>query len=83
MTHLLAMPTFRPGDPQPVGAGYLEWHEWADVQRKAGIKQTECPKCCKWFCPQDLSDKTHVYTLTNRYGEEIRASAKLCKGCAA
>ena len=27
--------TFKPGDQAP--AGYLAWHEWAEVQHKAGL----------------------------------------------
>ena len=32
---------YKPGDLPP--EGYLEWHEWAEVQRKAGIKQIRVP----------------------------------------
>ncbi len=27
---------YKPGDPPP--DGYCDWHEWADVQAKAGLK---------------------------------------------
>lgn len=49
---VLMMPTFKPGDLPP--SGYLEWHEWADVQRKAGIRQTVCTKCGIWRTPQEV-----------------------------
>ena len=52
---LLIMPEFKPGDKPPEDAGYLEWHEWAEVQRKAGIKQRLC-KCGKWITPQERED---------------------------
>ena len=45
------MPEFKPGDLPP--SGYLEWHEWADVQRKAGIRQHRCKSCGKWVTPQE------------------------------
>ena len=48
---LLLMPAFKPGDPPPTG--YLEWHEWAEVQRKAGIKQSMCTRCGLWRTPQE------------------------------
>jgi len=49
---VLVMPKFNPGDLPP--SGYLEWHEWADVQRKAGIKQSCCTRCCKLKTPQEV-----------------------------
>jgi len=51
--HLLEVETYQPGDLPP--EGYLEWHEWADVQRKAGIEQAPCVHCRKWKTPQELS----------------------------
>ena len=30
-------PDFQPGDQAP--EGYLAWHEWAEVQHKAGLRQ--------------------------------------------
>ena len=48
--------TYKPGD-QPPG-GYLAWHEWAEVQHKAGIKQVKCGKCGLWKTPQELRSKT-------------------------
>ena len=39
LVHLLIMPTYKPGDPAPTG--YLQWHEWAEVQWKAGLRQRE------------------------------------------
>lgn len=35
---LLITPEFRRGDPEPVGASYLDWHAWADAQRHQQAK---------------------------------------------
>lgn len=48
-------PDFKPGDQAP--DGYLAWHEWAEVQHKAGLRQKECGRCGKWKYPQELSDQ--------------------------
>jgi len=45
---------FKPGDPRP--NGYVAFHEWAEVQIKAGIKQHQCPKCKLWHFPQENHD---------------------------
>ena len=55
---LLEMPAFKPGDKPP--SGYLEWHEWADIQRKAGIRQAPCSGCGKWITPQEQEDHQHA-----------------------
>ena len=43
--------TYKPGSQPP--SGYIEWHEWAQVQDDAGIKQSQCPHCKLWFYPQE------------------------------
>jgi hypothetical protein len=48
---LIEQKEYKPGDLPP--KGYLEWHEWADVQHKAGIKQFRCKRCGKWLTPQE------------------------------
>ena len=53
MTHIHIIPEFKAGDPAP--SGYLESHEWARAQHKAGIRQRQCPKCNLWRYPQELS----------------------------
>ena len=45
---------YKPGDPPP--SGFLDWYDWAEAQHKAGLKQTQCPKCGKWRYPQEMSD---------------------------
>lgn len=42
---------YKPGAPRP--AGYLQWHEWATVQDKAGLRQSRCKGCCKFLYPQE------------------------------
>jgi hypothetical protein len=49
---------YKPGDLPP--EGYLEWHAWAEVQRKAGIRQVQCGVCGLYRTPQELSSKTRV-----------------------
>lgn len=44
-------PLCKPGDLPPVG--YLAWHEWAEVQHKAGIRQVQC-SCGLWLFPQEV-----------------------------
>ena len=36
---ILEQDKYKPGDPPPTG--YLEWHEWAEVQRKAGLADAD------------------------------------------
>lgn len=52
-------PDFKPGDPPP--DGYNDWHAWAEVQAKAGLKQEQCCGCSRWFFPQELSGKVREF----------------------
>lgn len=54
--HIDIVPEFKAGDPAP--QGYTEWHEWAAVQHRAGLRQTRCKRCGKWLFPQQID--THV-----------------------
>lgn len=54
------------GDPPPTG--YLDWHEWADVQHKAGLRQVQCGVCGLWRFPQELSVK-------------VKCSSPVCLAC--
>ena len=47
-------PKFKAGDPAP--EGYLAWHDWAEVQHKAGMRQKRCGCCGKWKFQQEMSD---------------------------
>lgn len=57
--HICIVKRFKPGDLPPTD--YLGWHEWARVQMKAGIRQTQC-KCGKWLTPQE--QKIHLCSST-------------------
>lgn len=77
--HVLVMPNYKPGDLPP--QGYLQWHEWAEVQRKAGIKQVECPSCGRWKTPQELSTHEVRWSAKTRRGQAIEFSAFQCAKC--
>jgi len=51
---ILAGRDYKPDDPSPTG--YLERHEWAHAQLKAGRKQTMCRKCRRWLFPVEWKD---------------------------
>lgn len=67
---------YQPGDQPP--EGYLAWHEWADVQFKAGIKQVECGSCGLWKTPQELSEE-FVVTRCVKSGRELKQP--FCNKC--
>ena len=69
-THLLLMPDYKTGDPAP--EGYLQWHAWADIQMKAGVRQTHCDRCGKWHFPQEVK-KSCGKQIT---GKEFNAMAR-------
>lgn len=71
--------SYKPGDQPP--EGYLAWHEWADVQRKAGIKQVECGRCGRWKTPQELSDQIDRYEAISRKGK-VTVETAVCLKCA-
>ena len=48
---LKVMPKFNVGDPEP--SGYLEWHEWARVQHRGGLRQAR-RACGKLHFPQEV-----------------------------
>ena len=77
---MLIQDTYKPGDMPP--EGYLAWHEWAEVQRKAGIKQVQCGKCGLWRTPQELSGQTMRWTAQSRKGP-VEQTAPVCSKCAA
>lgn len=77
--HVLVMPEYKPGDLPP--EGYLQWHEWAEVQRKAGIKQVECPTCGRWNTPQELSTHEVTWTAKDRRERERKFTKFECAKC--
>jgi len=75
-----SIPEFKPGDMPP--DGYLAWHEWAEVQRAAGIEQVSCCSCCLWQTPQELSEVTINTIMRDRLGKKIEIKGPVCKKCA-
>ena len=51
---LLIERTFKAEDPEP--SGYLDWHQWAKAQYKAGLRQKRCSCCRKWLFPQQFAE---------------------------
>lgn len=51
MTCLLIEPFYKKGEKPP--RGYLQWHWWARVQLKAGLRQRYCRGCGQWLFPQE------------------------------
>ncbi len=78
--YILVMPSFKPGDPAP--EGYLQWHEWADVQHKAGLRQKQCGTCSKWCYPQELNPTPRVSNMRDSRGRPIKVPYFVCKKCA-
>ena len=78
--HILEQRDYKPGDPAP--EGYLAWHEWADTQHKAGLRQRHCGRCGRWQFPQELSDKRDQHVLQSRAGPATLTTL-VCNDCAA
>lgn len=76
---ILEQDTYQPGDLPP--EGYLAWHEWAEVQRKAGIKQVQCGRCGLWKTPQELSDQVDRSEVKSRKGP-VTVETPVCLKCA-
>jgi hypothetical protein len=71
MVCILADARYKPGDQAP--EGYLAWHEWAEVQHKAGLRQKQCGRCGLWRYPQQLSAEV------DRAGVTVETS--VCNDC--
>ena len=72
-------PAFKPGDPEP--SSYLDWHAWAEVQHKAGLRQSQCSRCCLWRYPQQMSTREVAYEVRTARGRRVRVSEFLCLKC--
>jgi len=75
---ILAQESYKPGDLPP--EGYLAWHEWAEIQYKAGVKQVECGICGKAKTPQELSGKTVSHTYQSKNGD-VEIVSQVCTQC--
>lgn len=73
---------YKPGDPPPPRHAYLDWHEWAEVQHRAGLRQSMCCDCSRWFYPQELSTQEVSYEARTGRGKQVRLSAFRCLECA-
>lgn len=78
-THFLIIPTSKAGDQAP--DGYLQWHEWARVQHKAGLRQRQCGKCSLWRYPQELSGEEVRFEAKTRRGNSVMVSEPICNEC--
>lgn len=78
MIHLLVMPEYKAGDPAPTG--YLQWHEWAAVQHKAGLRSKQCGRCGLWRFPQELSATIDKTEMKSRKGP-VTVEAPVCNDC--
>lgn len=76
---LLVMPEYKPGDQPP--EGYLQWHEWAEVQHKAGLRQKPCGVCGKWKYPQEIHGERKWHALDRR-GNRVEQTGVVCNRCA-
>jgi hypothetical protein len=80
LINITAQKEYKVGDPAP--EGYLEWHEWAEVHRKAGIKQVECCHCGKWKMPNELHAKPFSFVAIDPRKGPIKVEKSQCKKCA-
>ena len=66
-------------------AGYVDWHNWAEAQYKAGIRQTRCPQCQLWNFPQEMSAvKYTISATTTKWGNtKVTVTGNICNKCAA
>jgi len=70
----------QPGSPPP--KGYTDWHEWADVQHKAGLRQRQCSRCTEWNFPQELSAEVCRYEAFDSRGNTHVIESPVCLKCA-
>jgi hypothetical protein len=77
--HILVMPAYEVGSQAP--EGYLQWHEWAETQHKAGLRQVQCGKCLLWRYPQELSGEELRYEATTKRGVKRMICEPICNKC--
>jgi hypothetical protein len=78
--HIDAGRDYQPGDPRL--EGYLQWHDWAAVQHKAGLRQVRCGQCGLWKYPQELSGEEIVSHPMTGGGVVVTRRSPVCKQCA-
>lgn len=67
------------GGPPP--SGYIAWHEWAEIQDKAGLKQVTCGQCGLWRFPQELSGNFFVSEAETSDGTKVKEKLPICLKC--
>ena len=80
--HILWQAEYKPGDQAP--EGYLAWHEWAEVQHKAGLRQKQCGRCGLWRYPQQLSatvDRAELLKARGRIASRVTVETPVCNDC--
>ncbi len=77
--HLDVAGDYQPGDDPP--EGYLQWHEWARSQFRAGLRQKQCGHCGLWKFPQELSHEIIETTGQLSNGQVITVSDPVCNAC--
>ena len=80
--HILWQAEYKPGDQAP--EGYLAWHEWAEVQHKAGLRQKQCGRCGLWRYPQQLSatiDRAELTGMRKRKATRVTVETPVCNAC--
>ena len=83
LIHITEQANYKPGDQAP--DGYLAWHEWADVQHKAGLRQRQCGRCGLWRYPQQFStliDEVELTRVRLRTSETVTLKLPVCNKCA-
>jgi len=78
---LLEQADYKPGEQAP--DGYLAWHEWAEVQHKAGLRQKQCGRCGLWRYPQELDNVTTKWEARTRGGKMVKQELPVCLKCTA
>ena len=76
---ILEQATYKPGDQAP--EGYLAWHEWAEAQHKAGLRQQQCGRCGLWRYPQELSGEWLQWEAKTARGKAVQQMAPVCLKC--
>jgi hypothetical protein len=69
LIHISIGGTYKAGDQPP--KGYNDWHEWARVQHKAGLRQRWCSHCGKWKFPQEDCGHDKSKRLTEKQLKQI------------
>jgi len=70
---------YKPGDQPP--SGYLDWHEWAEVQHKAGLRQKPCGRCGLLRYPQEMSGDVIEWDAKDKHGRTVMMRGPLCNKC--